>query len=117
MRVCTCVCVCLPACIHMHQNLKYAPTWLKINRTAPVKTVKDETSNLPFFSLYFAPGWFRDRQTGSSGSHHCMDGNGGREGEGCPRQEATASGSRALREYPDEAVLQLRKQAPRRGVT
>ena len=53
-RVCVCVCTCVCGCTHTHQNLKHALTLLKINRIASVKTVKYETSNFPFFFLYFA---------------------------------------------------------------
>ena len=85
----------------MHQNLKYAPTLLKINRMALVKTVKYETSTLLFFFLYFAPR----SENKSLGPHHCVDGNGGQEGGGHVRQEAADSSSRDLRDDPGESLF------------
>lgn len=40
--------MCVPACMHKHQNLKYASTELKINRMALVKIMKHRTPNLLF---------------------------------------------------------------------
>lgn len=80
-----CVQVRVSARGHTHQNLKYAPTRLKINRMALVKTVKYKTSTLLFKNALLPEvglsesSWYEDQHARPLRPHRHVNGNKGWE--------------------------------------